>query len=72
MCSVYTSPRSQPTLAQRRIRLADLPPFEHTVVVVTSGRTTAKKYFEGIHCWKIYPYVGYGHQLQPGERFMRI
>ena len=22
-----------------------------------------------MHCWKIYPYVGYGHQLQPGERF---
>ena len=43
MCFVYTTLRSQPTLAQRRIRLADLLPFEHTVVVVTSGRTTAKK-----------------------------
>ena len=51
----------QPTLAQRRVRLADLPPFERAVVVV--------KYFEGIHGWKNYPYVGYGHQLQPGERF---
>ena len=29
----------QPTLAQRRVRLADLPPFERAVVVV--------KYFEG-------------------------
>jgi len=27
------------------------------------------KYFEGMHGWKNYPYVGYGHQLQPGERF---
>ena len=51
----------QPTLAQRRVRLADLPPFERAVVVV--------KYFEGMHGWKNYPYVGYGHQLQPGEHF---
>ena len=51
----------QPTLAQRRVRLADLPPFERAVVLV--------KYFEGLHSWKNYPYVGYGHQLQPGERF---
>ena len=33
----------QPTLAQRRVRLADLPPFERAVVVV--------KYFEGMHSW---------------------
>ena len=51
----------QPTLAQRRVRLADLPPFERAVVVV--------KYFEGMHGWKNYPYVGYGHQLQRGEHF---
>ena len=51
----------QPILAQRRVRLADLPPFERAVVVV--------KYFEGMHGWKNYPYVGYGHQLQPGEHF---
>ena len=52
----------QPTLAQRRVRLADLPPFERGVVVV--------KYFEGLHNKsKDFPYVGYGHQLQPGEHF---
>ena len=51
----------QPTLAQRRVRLADLPPFERAVVVV--------KYFEGMHGWKNYPYVGYGHQLQRGRTF---
>lgn len=52
----------QPLLAQRRVRLADLPPFERAVVVV--------KYFEGLHNKpKDFPYVGYGHQLQPGERF---
>ena len=51
----------QPPLAQRRVQLADLPPFEHAVVIV--------KYFEGMHGWKNYPYVGYGHQLQPREHF---
>ena len=51
----------QPILAQRRVWLADLPPFERAVVVV--------KYFEGMHSWQNYPYVGYGHQLQPGEHF---
>ena len=51
----------QPILAQRRVRLADLPPFERTVVVV--------KYFEGLHRKGCYPYVGYGHQLQLGEHF---
>ncbi|WP_278575017.1 glycoside hydrolase family protein [Alloprevotella tannerae] len=52
----------QSTLAQRRVRLADLSPFERGVVVV--------KYFEGLHNKpKDFPYVGYGHQLQPGEHF---
>ena len=51
----------QPILAQRRVRLTDLPPFECAVVVV--------KYFEGLHGKGCYPYVGYGHQLQPGEHF---
>ena len=49
----------QPLLAQRRVRLADLPPFERAVVVV--------KYFEGLHGKGCFPYVGYGHQLQPSE-----
>ena len=49
----------QSMLAQRRVRLADLPPFERAVVVV--------KYFEGLHGKGCFPYVGYGHQLQPGE-----
>ena len=51
----------QPILAEYRVRLADLPPFERVVVVV--------KYFEGLHGKDCHPYVGYGHQLQPGEHF---
>ena len=27
------------------------------------------KYFEGWHSEKHHPYVGYGHRLQPGERY---
>ena len=44
-----------------------LAPFERAVVVVTSCWATAKKYCEGLHGWKDYPYIGYGHQLQWGE-----
>ena len=38
-----------------------LPSFERAV------RCT--KYFEGWHSEKHHPYVGYGHRLQPGERY---
>ena len=41
--------------------LLSLPPFERGVVCI--------KHFEGLHTWKEYPYVGYGHQLLPGEQF---
>ena len=47
--------------AQQRIAFARLPPFERAVVCV--------KFFEGFHGKGCYPYVGYGHQLQKGERF---
>ena len=40
----------QPILAQHRVRLADLPPFERVVLIV--------KYFEGLHNKpKDFPYV---------------
>ena len=38
-----------------------LPPFERAV------RCT--KYFEGWHSEKHHPYVGYGHRVQPGEKY---
>ncbi len=41
--------------------LLSLPPFERAVVCI--------KHFEGLHTWKDYPYVGYGHRLLPGEQF---
>lgn len=44
-----------------RNALFSLPPFERAVLCI--------KHFESLHSWKDYPYVGYGHQLLPGERF---
>ena len=48
----------------RRNLLLSLPPFERAVVCI--------KHFEGLHSWKDYPYVGYGHRLLPGERFTAV
>ena len=45
----------------RQAAIYRLPPFERAV------RCT--KYFEGWHSERHHPYVGYGHQLQPGERY---
>ena len=60
VCSVFARDnRCEGTNGKARIY--HLPPFERAV------RCT--KYFEGWHSEKHYPYVGYGHQLQPGERY---
>lgn len=39
--------------------LYSLPKFERAVLLI--------KHCEGMHSQKDYPYVGYGHRLQPGE-----
>ena len=49
--------------AGRRINIMDLPPFERTVIII--------KKFETLHKPKHWPYVGYGHQVQPGEPYRR-
>lgn len=38
-----------------------LPPFERAIACI--------KYFEGFHQAKDYPYIGYGHRVQPDEHF---
>lgn len=38
-----------------------LPPFERAIACI--------KYFERFHQAKDYPYIGYGHRVQPGEHF---
>lgn len=42
------------------INLYDQQPFERAVMCI--------KFYEGWHTSRDYPYIGYGHQIQPGER----
>lgn len=49
--------------AGRKINILDLPPFERAVVII--------KKFETLHKPRHWPYVGYGHQVQPGEPYRR-
>ena len=43
--------------------IMELPPFERAVLII--------KKFETLHKPKHWPYVGYGHQVQPGEPYHR-
>lgn len=43
--------------------IIDLPLFERAVLII--------KKFETLHKPKHWPYVGYGHQVQPGEPYRR-
>ncbi len=43
--------------------IMDLPLFERAVLII--------KKFETLHKPKHWPYVGYGHQVQPGEPYRR-
>ena len=49
--------------AGRKINIMNLPPFERAVIIF--------KKFETLHNPKHWPYVGYGHQVQPGEPYRR-
>lgn len=40
--------------------LMKLPPFERAVTII--------KYYEQWHTRKDYPYIGYGHRIQPNEK----
>lgn len=43
--------------------LYNLPPFERACAVI--------RYFESLHKISDWPYVGFGHQVQPGEPFKK-
>lgn len=43
--------------------IRDLPPYERAVLLI--------KFYETMHHPKDWPYVGYGHQVQPGEPYRR-
>lgn len=59
--ALLTLAAATPASAKRSIM--ELPPFERAVLII--------KKFETLHKPKHWPYVGYGHQVQPGEPYRR-
>lgn len=53
---------TSPAFAKKR-SIMELPLFERAVLII--------KKFETLHKPKHWPYVGYGHQVQPGEPYRR-
>ena len=51
------------TAQTKKRSIMELPPFERAVLII--------KKFETLHKPKHWPYVGYGHQVQPGEPYRR-
>ena len=54
---------ASPTFAVKR-SIMELPLFERAVLII--------KKFETMHHPKHWPYIGYGHQVQPGEPYRRV
>lgn len=58
------SQRTAPAREQKTKRnIMELPLFERAVLII--------KKFETLHKPNHWPYVGYGHQVQPGEPYLR-
>ncbi len=58
------SPRNASGAHQKNGRsIMELPLFERAVLII--------KKFETLHKPKHWPYIGYGHQVQPGETYRR-
>ena len=53
---------TSPAFAAKR-SIMELPLFERAVLII--------KHFETLHKPRHWPYVGYGHQVQPGEPYRR-
>ena len=53
---------TSPALTAKR-SIMELPLFERAVIII--------KHYETLHKPKHWPYVGYGHQIQPGEPYRR-
>ena len=60
--ALLTLAAATPT-AQAKRSIMELPPFERAVLII--------KKFETMHHPKHWPYVGYGHCVQPGEPYRR-
>lgn len=60
--AIVTLTVTSPAFAAKR-SIMELPLFERAVIII--------KHFETLHKPKHWPYVGYGHQVQPGEPYRR-
>lgn len=59
--ALLTLVAATPASAKRSIM--ELPLFERAILII--------KHFETLHKPRHWPYVGYGHQVQPGESYRR-
>lgn len=62
LIAIVTVSVTTPAFAAKR-NIMELPIFERAVLII--------KKFETMHHPKDWPYVGYGHQVQPGEPYRR-
>ena len=62
LMALVTLAVTTPAFAAKR-SIMELPLFERAVLII--------KKFETLHKPKHWPYVGYGHQVQPGEPYRR-
>ena len=60
--AIVTVTVTSPAFAAKR-SIMELPLFERAVLII--------KKFETLHKPEHWPYVGYGHQVQPGEPYLR-
>lgn len=60
--AIVTLAVTSPAFAAKR-SIMELPLFERAVLII--------KHFETLHKPRHWPYVGYGHQVQPGEPYRR-
>lgn len=60
--AIVTLSVTSPAFAAKR-SIMELPLFERAVLII--------KHFETLHKPRHWPYVGYGHQVQPGESYRR-
>lgn len=62
LMAIVTLAVTSPAFAAKR-SIMELPPFERAVLIIKS--------FETMHKPKHWPYVGYGHQVQPNDPYRR-
>lgn len=62
LMAIVTLAVTSPAFAAKR-SIMELPLFERAVIII--------KHFETLHKPRHWPYVGYGHQVQPGEPYHR-